>query len=66
MTCSLSFKATVDPLLAYFIAGFDRFISGVTPADLLVARMAVEPFPIHVLAHVQALLRPDSGIQRVY
>ena len=29
--------------------GFLRFTSGAKPADLLVASMAAEPFPIHVL-----------------
>ena len=40
--------------------GFLRFVSGVTPADLLVA----EPFLIHVL--VQALVGLQSKIYRIF
>ena len=35
-------KVRVDPFLVW--NGFLSFISGVTPADLLMASMAVEPF----------------------
>ena len=41
------FQSQGDPLLACFIAlcnGFLRFSYGVTPADLLAASMAAEPF----------------------
>ena len=51
----LGFKARVDPCLHVSLPAcneFLRFTFGATPADLLVASMADEPFLIHVLAHV--------------
>ena len=39
---SSGFKVKVDPLPGY--NGFFRFTSGATPADLLIAIMAAEPF----------------------
>ena len=49
---ALGFKARVDPCLCTFSPlhnGFLRFISGSTPADLLMASMAAGHFPyLHV------------------
>ena len=46
----LDFKARVDHSLVWLPVYnvFLRFISGATPADLLMASMAVEPFLINV------------------
>ena len=46
---ALGFKARVDFSL-HCLHAMDS--SGSTPADLLMASMAVEPFLIHILAHV--------------
>ena len=62
---ALYLKATVDsiPPLASSPAcnGFFRFISGATPADLLVASMAAKPFHPHTC--IQALVGLESRIQ---
>ena len=43
--------------------GFLRFTSDATPADCLATSMVVESFSVHVLAHVQALVWLESGIE---
>ena len=37
--------------------------SVVTPVDLLAVSMVAEPFLIHVIAHIQALMGLESGIE---
>ena len=43
--------------------GFLRFTSDVTPADLLIAIMVVEPFLFDNCTHIQASLEFESGIE---
>ena len=61
---ALCFKARVDSL-AYILSpaynGFLRFTSGVTPADLLAASMAAEPF--HSPTCVQVFMGFKSRIK---
>ena len=57
---ALDFKARLHALLPA-CNQFLTFTSGVTPADLLVASMAVEPFHPHTC--IQALVGPKSSIK---
>ena len=45
-----------------FVA-FLRFTSGATPADILDASMATKPILIHILAHIQAMVGLESGME---
>ena len=64
VTSVLGFIARVDPLLTHFIACI-QWIPQIhlwcNTCNLLVANMVAEPFPIHILAHVQALVGLQSG-----
>ena len=55
---ALGFKARVDPVSPVYNR-FLRFTSGLTSADFLAARDIL----IHLLAHVQALVGLESGIE---
>ena len=42
---------------------FLRFTFGTTPADLLVASIAAKPILIYILAHIQAMVGLETGME---
>ena len=57
---ALGFKVRVDPFLVW--NGFLSFTSGLTPADLLMASMAVEPFWSTYLEQALVWLQPWNSV----